>query len=213
MPSQHETPALRVARAHVAAWSTKDWDTARSLLAPDVHVTATHTGTYPPPTDLTGADDYMTGLTAFAEPIVAGSVRELARGAVEPRVHAPHRVEPARVRRVGVIHDAVLERERAHPGPFAPVGLPVRAHDRLGPGIPGTLLVGRRPQVRHAEVVLDGPGVPRLVGVPDLEDLCWLRAGWAPAAGRCVISRLAPATSAMLRRGRGRRKRAVSSAG
>jgi ketosteroid isomerase-like protein len=78
MPSQHESPALRVARAHVAAWSAKDWDTARSLLAPDVHVTAVHTGPYPPPTDLTGADDYMKGLTAFAEPIVAGSVRELA---------------------------------------------------------------------------------------------------------------------------------------
>ena len=78
MPSQHESPALRVARAHVEAWSKKDWDTARSLLSPDVHVTAMHTGPYPPPTDLTGADDYMKGLAAFAEPIVAGSVRELA---------------------------------------------------------------------------------------------------------------------------------------
>jgi ketosteroid isomerase-like protein len=78
MPSQHQSPALRVARAHVQAWSTKDWDTARSLLATDVHVTATHTGPYPPATDLTGTDDYMKGLTAFAEPIVAGSVRELA---------------------------------------------------------------------------------------------------------------------------------------
>jgi ketosteroid isomerase-like protein len=78
MPSQHESPALRVARAHVDAWSRKDWATARSLLSPDVHVTATHNGPYPPPTDLTGADDYMKGLVAFAEPIVAGSVRELA---------------------------------------------------------------------------------------------------------------------------------------
>jgi hypothetical protein len=43
----------------------KDWDTARSLLSPDVHVTATHNGPYPPPTDLTGADDYMKGLAAF----------------------------------------------------------------------------------------------------------------------------------------------------
>ena len=32
----------------------------------------------PPFTDLTGADDYMTGLTAFAQPIVPGTVRELA---------------------------------------------------------------------------------------------------------------------------------------
>ena len=43
---------------------------------PGVHVTATHTGPCPPPTDLTGAGDHMTGLTA--EPIVPGSVRELA---------------------------------------------------------------------------------------------------------------------------------------
>jgi len=78
MPSQDESPALRVARARVEAWSKKGLDTARSLLAPGVHVTATHTGPCPPPTDLTGADDYMTGLTAFAEPIVPGSVRELA---------------------------------------------------------------------------------------------------------------------------------------
>ena len=68
MPSQDEPPALRVARAHVEAWSKKDWDTARSLLAPGVHVTATHTGSYPPPTNLTGADGYMTGLTGFASP-------------------------------------------------------------------------------------------------------------------------------------------------
>ena len=68
MPSQDEPPALRVAHAPVAAWSKKDWDTARSLLAPGVRVAATHTGPYPPPTDLTGADDYMTGLTGFASP-------------------------------------------------------------------------------------------------------------------------------------------------
>ena len=80
MPSQDESPAHKVARAYVEAWGKNDRDTAHSLLAPGVHVTATRTGPYPPPTDLTGADDYMTGLTAFAEPIVPGSVRELARG-------------------------------------------------------------------------------------------------------------------------------------
>src|SRR5918992_694994 len=36
------------------------------------------------------------------------------RGAVEPLVHAPEAIQPARVRRVGVVDDAVLERERAH---------------------------------------------------------------------------------------------------
>lgn len=77
MSAQQESPALAVARAHVAAWRNKDWDKARSLLAPDVRVVAMTTAAYPPPTDLTGAGEYMKGLVAFADPIVPGSVREL----------------------------------------------------------------------------------------------------------------------------------------
>src|SRR5260370_20983122 len=46
-------------------------------------------------------------------------------GGVEPLVHAPQAVYPPLVRRVGVVHDAVLERERAHAGPFLPVRRPV----------------------------------------------------------------------------------------
>jgi hypothetical protein len=78
MPAEQESPALTVARAHVEAWAKKDWDTARAMLAPDVRVIAITTAPYPSPTDLTGADDYMKGLVAFAGPIVPGSVRELA---------------------------------------------------------------------------------------------------------------------------------------
>src|ERR1051326_8337942 len=37
-----------------------------------------------------------------------------ARRPVKPLVHAPQAVEPARIGRVGVVHDAVLNRERAH---------------------------------------------------------------------------------------------------
>src|SRR5437016_4448393 len=48
---------------------------------------------------------------------------------IEPLVHAPEAVQPARVRRVGVVHDAILEHKRAHAGPFVPVGLPVRTND------------------------------------------------------------------------------------
>jgi SnoaL-like domain len=62
----------------VEAWRTKDWDKARSMLAPDVHVVAMTTDPAVPHTDLTGADAYMKGLTEFAEPIVPDSVRELA---------------------------------------------------------------------------------------------------------------------------------------
>jgi ketosteroid isomerase-like protein len=78
MSSQQDSPAVAVARAHVAAWSSKDFDTARSMLAPDVHVIAITTNPALPATDLTGADAYMEGLAAFAAPIVSGSVRELA---------------------------------------------------------------------------------------------------------------------------------------
>ena len=78
MSTEHESPAVAVARAHVAAWGNHDFDTARSMLAPDVRVRVTTTAPYPPDTDLTGADKYMEGLHAYAEPIVPGSVRVLA---------------------------------------------------------------------------------------------------------------------------------------
>ena len=73
-----ESPAVAVARAHVEAWSHHDFDTARSLLAPDVRVLATSTTPGIPRTDLTGADDYMAGLIAYAQPMVPGSLRVLS---------------------------------------------------------------------------------------------------------------------------------------
>jgi len=70
-----ESPAVAVARAHVKAWSDRNWDAARKRLASDVHVTATT----PQPlmagtgTDLTGADNYMEGLKKFAGVLAPGS--------------------------------------------------------------------------------------------------------------------------------------------
>jgi hypothetical protein len=78
MSAQPESPAAAIARAHVQAWSNHDFDTARRGLAPDVRVTAVTTQPMPPPTDLTGADDYMIGLTQFADAVVPGSLRILA---------------------------------------------------------------------------------------------------------------------------------------
>jgi hypothetical protein len=78
MSAQQEAPAVAIARAHVEAWSNHNFDTARSMLASDVHVTATSTDPALPQTDLTGADNYMEGLIAYAQPIVPGSVRVLA---------------------------------------------------------------------------------------------------------------------------------------
>jgi predicted dehydrogenase len=69
------SPAVAIARAHVEAWSSHDFDTARSLLAPDIKVTATSTDPALPETALTGVDDYMRGLIAFADPIVPGSLQ------------------------------------------------------------------------------------------------------------------------------------------
>jgi hypothetical protein len=78
MSASHESPAVAIARAHVEAWSNHDFDTARNGLAPDVRVTATTTQPIMPATDLTGADNYMIGLTKFAEVVVPGSLRVIA---------------------------------------------------------------------------------------------------------------------------------------
>ena len=78
MSAQRESPAVAIARAHVEAWGSHDFGTARSMLAPDVEVTATSTNPALPPTDLIGADKYMEGLIAYAQPIVPGSVSVVA---------------------------------------------------------------------------------------------------------------------------------------
>jgi hypothetical protein len=43
MPVSTDSPAVAVARAHVAAWSNHDYDTARVGLAADVTVASTTT--------------------------------------------------------------------------------------------------------------------------------------------------------------------------
>jgi hypothetical protein len=78
MLEQHDSKAVAIARAHVEAWSNHDFDTARSMLAPDVSVIATSTTPGLPRTDLTGADNYIRGLTAYAQPVVPGSVQVLS---------------------------------------------------------------------------------------------------------------------------------------
>jgi SnoaL-like domain len=78
MCTLQESPAVAIARAHIQAWSNHDFATARDGLAPDVRVTASTTQPMPPPTDLTGVDDYMTGLTQFAQAVIPGSLRVIA---------------------------------------------------------------------------------------------------------------------------------------
>lgn len=69
---------MAVSRAHAEAWSDQDWDAAREMLARDVHVTATTTQPIMSATDLTGIDDYMTGLIEFAQAVEPGSAEVIA---------------------------------------------------------------------------------------------------------------------------------------
>jgi hypothetical protein len=78
MSTQQESPGVAVARAHVEAWSSHEFDAAREALAPDVHVTATTVDPGMPVTDLTGIEDYMRGLKEFAHGVVPGTARVLA---------------------------------------------------------------------------------------------------------------------------------------
>ena len=78
MSAQQQSPAVAIARAHAEAWSNHDFDAARSSLADDVKVTATSTVPIMPATDLSGADDYMVGLTQFAQAVVPGSLHVIA---------------------------------------------------------------------------------------------------------------------------------------
>jgi hypothetical protein len=75
---QTESPAVALARAHAEAWSNHDWDTARAMLAPDVHVVSSSADPALPSTDVTGVDDYMDGLIKFAQAVEPGSARVLA---------------------------------------------------------------------------------------------------------------------------------------
>ena len=78
MPTQPDSPAVAIARAHVEAWSNHDFDTARNSLAADVRVTSTTTLPIMKDVNTVGIEDYMTGLTQFARGVVPGSAHVIA---------------------------------------------------------------------------------------------------------------------------------------
>ena len=75
MSQTPHSPAVKLARAHVEAWGRKDFDTARTSLAPNVTVTTSSTNPDIPRADLAGVDDYMQGLILFAQSIVPGGIQ------------------------------------------------------------------------------------------------------------------------------------------
>src|SRR5262245_12832937 len=78
------------------------------------------------------------------------------RRAIEPLVHPPEAVQPARVRGVGVVDGAVLARERAQARPLARERLPVRAGAGGDRPLAGLHLAGRpRRPLRRPVVVVD----------------------------------------------------------
>jgi hypothetical protein len=69
-----ESPAVAIARAHLEAWTTHDFDTVRGHLAADVQF-------YSPAATLIGVEEYMDaprGLTQFARQVVPGSLHIIA---------------------------------------------------------------------------------------------------------------------------------------
>jgi hypothetical protein len=75
MSSQQEPTAVAVARAHVDAWGSHDYDSARASLAPEVHVVVTSVDPDAPRVDTTGIEDYMQGLVQFGHAVLPGTSR------------------------------------------------------------------------------------------------------------------------------------------
>jgi hypothetical protein len=73
MSSQQDPAAVTIARAHVDAWGTHDYDAARASLASDVHVVAMSVDPHAPRVDTTGIDDYMQGLIQFGQAVLPGT--------------------------------------------------------------------------------------------------------------------------------------------
>jgi ketosteroid isomerase-like protein len=71
----NDEKAVSIIRAHIEAWSNYDYDTARKLLSPDVHVTVTSTQPMMARTDTMGVDQYMAGLEKFAQAVRPGSAQ------------------------------------------------------------------------------------------------------------------------------------------
>ena len=89
-------------------------------------------------------------------------------GAVEPLVHAPEAVQPACIRRVGVIDDAFGEHERAHARPLARVRGYVGSGHGRDFGV-GPLVAAQMPRRLAPVIVFDASLALLLLGELDVE--------------------------------------------
>jgi SnoaL-like protein len=69
-----DSPAVKIAVAHIDAWSRHNWDKTRELLAPNVHASVTSTMPGFGGSDFTGIDRYMELKMKAAKLIEPGSV-------------------------------------------------------------------------------------------------------------------------------------------
>ena len=75
MSSQQDPTAVAIARAHVEAWGSHDYDSARASLAPEVHVTVTSVDPVAPKVDTPGIEAYVQGLIQFGQAVLPGTSR------------------------------------------------------------------------------------------------------------------------------------------
>ena len=73
-----DSPAVKIALAHIDAWSRQDWDKTRELLSPNVHALVTTTQPQFGGSDFTGIDNYLTRKMKAAPLIEPGSVQVIS---------------------------------------------------------------------------------------------------------------------------------------
>jgi hypothetical protein len=73
--NMQDSPAVKIALAHIDAWSRHDWDKTRELLAPNVHASVTSTMPNFGSSEFTGIDKYMELKVKGAQLVEPGSVQ------------------------------------------------------------------------------------------------------------------------------------------
>ena len=73
-----DLPAVKIALAHIDAWSRHDWDKTRELLAPNVHALVTSTQRDLGGHEFTGIDNYMVRKIKAAQLVEPGSVQVIS---------------------------------------------------------------------------------------------------------------------------------------